>query len=462
MNKLYDLLNKSTTRLTILSILLFVGYYYSGYMRMDLDFGWHLRAGQYMLANGVPKTDIFSYTAVNFSWVNHSWLSDIILAVLYRVGGYAAAAGFFALIWTSALLIASRKRSYIVMLLAFMATIPFTGIRMVAWSVLFFAILERLLERKRNYFIWFIPVLFLIWANLHGSFTLGLLVLVLYQAFNKTKLPWYIMMLSFIATFVNPYGYGVYVEVFRTVLDNDLKYRVDEWKAFYLPTLVFPYLVGLISLHFVFNKHPVKNAVSIPGLLFAMALTSIRHAPLFVVSSLRYFEDYVLSLVESLRSINIQSTNRLRKVTILFSGFALICAVAWQMISDGVIHGSRDARMPVRAVEYLKSQSCKGQIFNDYNFGGYLIWQLPQSKVYIDGRMPSWSVNNMSYYNNYVKVLLDKDFRTEEFEKYSIDCVLIRNKPDYTYSGIIQDLQESGWKTLDFPEDKYSILLIRS
>ncbi len=456
------MLKKSTTKYTIISILLFAGYYYSGFMRLDLDFGWHLRAGQYMLANGIPKTDIFSYTAINFPWVNHSWLSDIIVAMLYRVGGYASVAGFFALIWTSALLIASRKRSYIVMLLAFMATIPFTGIRMVAWSVLFFAILERLLERKRDYYIWIIPVLFLVWANLHGSFTLGLLVLVLYQAFSKIKLPWYILILSFIATFVNPYGYGIYVEIFRTVLDTDLKNRIEEWKALYLPTLVLPYLIGLLSLHFVFNKHPAKNIISIPGLLFAMALSSIRHTPLFVVSSLRYFEDYVLNLVVSMRSINIQSTNRLRKATILFLGFALVGVVCWQLVLGGVIHGSRDARMPVRAVEYLKSQPCKGQIFNDYNFGGYLIWKLPQSKVYIDGRMPSWSTNNKSYFQNYEKVLLDNEFRTEEFEKYSINCVLIRNKPDFTYAGIIKDLQTSGWKTLDFPEDKYSILLIKN
>ncbi|MDQ5943301.1 MAG: hypothetical protein QG675_69 [Patescibacteria group bacterium] len=445
----------------MLSIFLIAGYFYVGNTRLDPDFGWHLRAGQHMLVYGVPKIDIFTYTAEYFPWVNHSWLSDLLVAGLYMIGGYSIVAVFFALVWTSALLIASRSKYYIVTILAFIATVPFAGIRMVAWSVLFLAILERLLENSKRHYIWLLPLLFLGWANLHGSFTLGLLVLVLHQIFSKSKLPWQVVLLSFIATLVNPFGYGVYVEVARTALDTQLKSHITEWQAINLPTMVLPYLIGLISLHFIFNKHPIKTIASIPGLLLLLALSSIRHAPLFVVSSQRYFEDYTSRLTTAIKSMPKNNMSK-KHITIL----VIICLfmaglTVWQLLAGTIVDGRRDRSYPVAAVEYLANSPCQGRIFNDYNYGGYIIWKLPDSKVYIDGRMPSWSENNVNYFDNYDRVLKDKEFRTREFERYSIKCVIIRNDLDKKDINIIKDLQEAGWEAVDLPYDKYSTLLIR-
>src|SRR4051812_10798096 len=65
-------------------------------VRLDPDFGWHLQSGRYILAHGIPAHDIFTYTASNFAWINHEWLSDLLIVGLVALGGYTAVAAAFA------------------------------------------------------------------------------------------------------------------------------------------------------------------------------------------------------------------------------------------------------------------------------------------------------------------------------------------------------------------------------
>lgn len=448
-------------RLLILGGVLLAAYYYLSFFSIDPDFGWHLKAGQYMLIHGIPKTDIFTYTASDFGWVNHSWLSDILTATLYHLGGYSLVALVFAGIWAAALLVASRFRLYSVTLLAFVATMSFAGIRMVAWSVLFFAILERLMRSKKPWQVWCIPLIFLLWANLHGSFVLGLLVLLLYQIFATKKVPWPILVVSFVATFINPYTYGVYVEVARTTFDIHLKTRISEWRALDFPHSALPYIVAFIAIHFSVSKKPWRSILSIPGLLFGLALSSIRHTPLFVVSSQRYFEEYVMRLTTQIKKARL---NTPRLVVLVSMGVFLLCLGGWQVYGSTNFSFKRDAGYPVAAVDYLSTHQCQGNVFNDYNYGGYLIWKLPNTKIYIDGRMPSWQKNSQDYFTNYAKVMINKDFRKQQFQNYNINCVLVRKHlPRYEGKDakIVDELQADGWQTISTPSDTESILLIK-
>jgi len=94
-------------------------------------------------------------------------------------------------------------------------------------------------------------------------------------------------------------------------------------------------------------------------------------------------------------------------------------------------------------------------LFNDYDFGGYLIWQLPQTKIYIDGRMPSWKYTGENYLANWMRDLTDVRARNSDFAQYNIGCVLIRPK----HAEIVRDLKADGWTVTS--ADAQAILLRR-
>jgi peptide-methionine (R)-S-oxide reductase len=135
--------------------IIFCIFFAISFFGLNPDFGFHLQTGNYYLAHGIPDTDIFTYTARDFPWVNHAWLSDLIIASLYKLGDYSLVAAFFSLIWTLSLLLASRSQHYLALLLTTVGLSPYIGIRPMAFTVLFVVILLYLLKQKNNqkYFI---------------------------------------------------------------------------------------------------------------------------------------------------------------------------------------------------------------------------------------------------------------------------------------------------------------------
>lgn len=440
---------------------IFIAFWLLSNLRLDPDFGWHLQSGRYILAHWIPRTDIYTYTAPNFAWINHEWLNDVIVAGLFRIGNYILVAGFFAAIWTLGLLLASRKKYLIPAVLAAVSLAPFLGIRPIAWGVLMFTILERILNAKNRKLVWLLPVLMLVWANLHGSFALGLVIIVCWQIFSQRKLPWLCIVLSLTATFINPYGWGIYVEIARTVFDSKLHTYIAEWKYILLPLASAFYVVVFVALHFSLSKKPFRQIFSIPGLLLLLSFSSIRHFPLFEASSLRYLENYEHALVTKVTKKKL-SKSRLVIVFVLIGLF--LCALGfftWQQVKDT---SESINTYPVTPVQYLNSHPCQGNLFNSYNYGGYLIWQLPSQKVYIDGRMPSWKDKGQYYMENYFDFYNKSSFRESEIKRQNITCILIKNgeltpkeKTNFT-----SDLFSHGWQQVNEASDVNSTLFVRN
>lgn len=301
-NKAISLLKNQ--RLYILTaILCFILIFIKSYYSIDPDFGWHLQAGKYILNNGIPTYDVFTFTATNFKWINHEWLNDVLIYSIFKSGGYILTAMFFTSIWTFGLLIAKRTNMKFALILATVSVLPFAGIRPVAWTVFFIAILERIITTKKKWLQFILPALFLLWANLHGSFVLGLLILLLYQIFSAYKLRWYILLFSFLAVFVNPYGIYVFEEIIRTGADSQLRFKVTEWMPVLLPYVSVSYVAITVALVLAFKKRAWKAIFSIPSLTLLMTISSIRHLPVFVATSVRYLEHYQAVLINKLKTI---------------------------------------------------------------------------------------------------------------------------------------------------------------
>ncbi len=431
------------------------------YYNIDPDFGWHLKAGEYISKNGIPKYDVFTFTAGNFQWINHEWLNDVLIYMLYNSGGYLATAIFFSFLWVSGLLIAKRTSLKFPLLLATVAVVPFAGIRPVAWTVFFIAILERIICSKNKKFQYLLPIIFIIWANLHGSFVLGLLILILYQLFSSNKVKWHILVISCLSVLINPYGFGIFEEIYRTGADSQLRFRISEWRPVLLPYSSVAFVVISVSLVLALRKEAWKAIFSIPSLALAMTLSSIRHLPIYVITSIRYLEIYQLELISKVNKIkSFAELDRIKYVSIAILYIFIVLSSVLSVRS--AIYGAE--KYPVLAVSYIKDEGCNGNIFNSYNYGGFLIWKLPNNKVYIDGRMPSWENSGKNYFNEYIEFINNEQSREAQIKKYNIRCTLI-SRNDLKSSrkskkSIEQWLYEKGWSLIKSGSDKNHYLFV--
>jgi hypothetical protein len=407
---------------------LFLAFYLVFVIRLDPDFGWALEAGRFFLMHGVPAHDVFSYTAPNFAWIDHEWLADVLLALVMGFGGFAAVAAFFAAVWTAALAIAAPRLSWPVLAMSFAAVSADVVARTNAWTALLLAgLLMAIRDQQLERYRWWLLPYFVLWANLHGGFVLGLVVVAL-EATRRRRL-WFPWLGAVIATFINPYGPRLYVEIWRTLSDGSLHRYIGEWHPLSLGMFSGFYVVACLA--FVAISGWQRERFLLPGLLLISSIGAERQFMLFVVASANLIDNGFLRFEQffGLRG----SWKRF-----VFTALG-VCMVAvpvykiWRQPMNAT---------PIHGVADLRVHPCVGNIFNEYDFGGYLIWQLPGTRVYIDGRMPSWRQGQVSYLNNWVQDIAVARDADADFRKYGIACALLEPR----HGRLIHQLESEGWK----------------
>lgn len=451
-NKLY----RWATRCFTLHPLLLFGIIYvlflvKSFFFLDPDFGWHISSGQYILEHGVPSHDIYSYTMPTFPWIHHEWLADTGNYLVYHyLGGYTALAVLYAGLWTAALwLITHAAKQRLLILFAAILILPFAGIRAITWSMVFSAILIRLSNAQSDRARWCIPAIMLLWANMHGSFVVGLAYLA-WRWLTKRELTSGLILLTSVAvSIITPYGAGMYVEVFRTMTDASLHTNISEWMPLQL-SLGIGIFTGIWFAMLVFEKRPWhKKIIRFETLLLLMALSSVRQAPLFVLFAL----PTVLAGIKKLPKPTITASVKrmiIAAVVLLLSVNIVLAAV--EMHTS--VSLDRESGYPSAIAAKLRAEPCNGNVFAGYNYGGYLIWKVPGEKLFIDGRMPSWSLNGDDIMADYIKITKSPSFRQQEFARYHITCVVWDGRATFT-----QQLQKSGWKVTQTESTNHIVLL---
>jgi hypothetical protein len=289
-----------------------------------------------------------------------------------------------------------------------------------AWTALGLAVV---LWGTRRGVRWPLVGLFAVWANLHGGFVVGLVALGL--AAGRDRRYWAVLSACVAATLVNPYGPGLYVEIWRTMADSNLHSLIGEWEPMRIGALNGFYVAAFL---FVVLARRWRYEFGLPSLLLAGAVGSQRQFPLFVVASLGL-------LAEGYRSLT-----RLLRLEHGWRSWVLpVLATALAVVPAGKIVTNHDVNeLPEHGVADLRARPCAGQVFNDYDFGGYVIWQVPGTKVYIDGRMPSWREGDVSYLANFKRVLDDAG---AEFARYGVRCAILEKQ----HGRLIKQLVAGGW-----------------
>lgn len=453
-------------------LLILAVFFLRGVIYLDPDFGYRLRTGTIILSQGFPRSDPYSYTMSSFPYVEHAWLVAGFWALAFPLIGKAGLSALSVLVALGALVISAsravrggdyKKEIGLLGLIPFVLSIAvilsFFGIRAQVMSWLMMAILlavilnSSLWQKVRS----IAPIFFLVWANLHGSFIAGLSVLV-FVVFLRAIRTKYInakdilaVALSIAATFINPYGIGAYREVLSSAGDVSLRLNIAEWMpAIFLFDFAFISFVSLsILLVYRYRKKFPTEEVGLYLIFFLQALLSIRNIPLWILLAMPMTISSLTFFYEEVKDIR-QALPRLKKIYLYAWIGSLAILVSQAIFSLKNANAlSINSFYPQGAIGYLRGNLPRGEIFSEYGWGGYLIWKLPEKKVFIDGRMPSWKQDSYPenesgrVFEEYSEILKGERDYKQSFEKYSVDTVLWPRKEQTNAIGkIVKKLED--------------------
>lgn len=446
-------------------------YFLKAKAYLDPDFGWGIRVGEYILKSRIPQNDPFSYTMPSYPFIDFSWLTHVIMFRLYSEIGYIGLAIFFTTIAVSALLVIIWKSDWklIFLQILFGASILFFyfGVRSQVVSWFFFAILSQLIldDTVWRRFRYIVPLLFLLWANLHGGFVAGLGILLItiitkYLA-NFSSKTWkkalpdiFVVVLSACFTLINPHGISLWRELIGSMTNVSIRFNISEWQplSYRSSLLIFIFISFSLAFLYQFRNKYSRHVFLVYIILLIAGFSSTRNVPLFVIYTLIAIK---IGFQYFLREVGNNKLNlfRFRIIYVFFFLFVLILAIEQVKNNYLAAVASGEQAYPQQAINYLIKHPSKGQIFSSYGWGGYLIWRLPQKKVFIDGRMPTWRQKaipneSRSAYEDYNSVFVMKTSMSRIFKKYNIDTVLLpkqwftRNEDVKTQQTILKFVNE--------------------
>lgn len=426
-------------------IFIFTLSFLKAFYMLDPDFGWHIKMGELILSSGIPATDPFSYTMSSFPFVDHEWGINILMYLIYENLGWVFMSVLFALVTILAILIplggSLKKYSLFPFILAGGSILFFAGIRPQVITWLFFSVLVTILLRNKYYkkFRLTLPIFFLFWANIHGGFPVGIAAYSLFliaEFYEKRKLEVIDLVLftsSVLITLINPYGIRLWGEVWMQISDGSLRWNITEWKPAVFT--FYPAVLGLFAFSFsfllMFRKNFTLFEKALYFCLLLAGLSSVRHVSLWVIIASPILLKGLMLFNEKAGKIK-YGRERFEKAY----KFSLIMAIVFVLIPvlssrENPFLVSEENFYPKEAVDFLRENPSKGQVFSSYGWGGYLIWKYPEKKVFIDGRMPSWKWDkkipgeSAYVFKEYLGIeRANLEFRITA-EKYRIDTVLL-------------------------------------
>ncbi|MGH7164738.1 MAG: hypothetical protein ACREIS_04345 [Nitrospiraceae bacterium] len=445
---------------------------------VDPDFGWHLRTGLDLIQHGwrLPATDPYSHTVPDWPWVEHAWLTDGVIGLIYRSLGTAGPLGvmvLFALVAAAAFVLAvgHARAGRTAILAAVAATLwvalPFLGARTQMVSLLGLALILRLCaqyQAGRRTNLWVIPLVFLLWANLHGAFTAGLFAMglvlvasgatrlvvdqwpVLADRLHEPVMGWSQMRrlalvggLAALLTLVNLYGWRLYQELYLSLTDQFMIQTLHEWQPVSLETragtLYLAYLaaLGILMVAAYRRVEPVRWVML--AVFLGLSLKHWRNVPLFLLVSVPLVAELVAHLTTRASARFVVGLQRQKRVLLAVTVAAAVGVVVLgpahleQVVQCGVAPEEffRSTEYPIEAVQWLRAH--RGQVgsrlYNDYGVGGFLLWWLPEEKIFIDGRMPAFRMGDRWIFKDYVALTSWDPPALGVLNKYAVDWAIV-------------------------------------
>lgn len=360
------------------------------------------------------------------------------------------------------------------------ASLPHMGVRMQEITVLLLFLLLFILYKfsiGKNYkILFFLIPLLIFWVNVHGGFLIALALLGFFVFIKtlenlidkyglvpgikvsfKNRLEYRSIFIfsvfsffAFLATFINPYGWKLYEFLFGYKNSYYLT-NIAEWVPFYffpLPYYQILYTAIVLSFVMVFlymslrkqsgekKKYFIKIdlwQLAITLLFVFLALKSRRHFPLLFIVSMPMLVMFYIQQIASYFKDEIKDTQLVK-----FSKIVLILIfilASFKMLLNTKFNNYPfdskyycDRNYPCAALDFIRENDLtQKKLFNDYDWGGFMIWTMPEMKLFIDGRLPQFEINGHTYLEEYHEFFI-KDKVKDKLDQYGIDLVLLKER----------------------------------
>jgi len=410
----------------------------------ETDTWWHLATGRQIAdTQELPETDMFSHTMAGSQWVNEAWLGDSYLYAIYSKQGLPGVVGCAALLGACAFFLVlgvlrirnvpAAAAALPVALAAVAARTRITPrpeIFALAIAALDLYLIHKYLEAgedddRARKFLWLLPLMQILWANFHmsaimGPAFIGLAVAASIAAFlanmkrgeelrfgpmadsRAVRRLGLMFVLSAAATLINPYTIHAWTSPFDFAANAYFLTHIAEWAP--LPrevlmrplagdpqALAFKALIALAALGLAARFRRINLFdTALLALTLYMALRSRRFLALFAIAAT---PGITANLYHAARDSGWFSSDRMKRLAQPAAGgvILLLALLGWnQVMRDPRIAFGTEPdtrRFPAAATDFIEKTNIKGNMYNDYGLGGWLIWRLdPQRKVFIDGR----------------------------------------------------------------------------
>jgi hypothetical protein len=448
---------------------------------VDSDYYWHVTTGRLIVETGrVPTTDPFSFTWLGQPWTAHEWLGE----VLMYLGVTSLGAGLTAFLFGAAaaggpLVVGAALRRIglptgpvvVGVSLAIAVLLPYATIRpqVLSWLLLGGLLSGLILLRpEHGRWAWLLPPLFLLWANLHGLYVIGLGVLTIYAIFtvagrtpmsSRRTAVVVVLAVSALATMLTPAGPAGLLYPLRYVEPGDWGLRhIAEWQ---MPSVtdVRNLGLGLVILALILTRMRGTPAwlatVSLLGV--AGALLAVRNGPLAAIVAVPAMS-HGLASIRKARDRRPPSPSVARGRRVMEAGLAVLVLVAAAVILPGLqgLSGDRviPQRFPVAATDALAQVAPAANTLAEYEWGGYLIYRLHDAggHVFVDGRNDMY---DQQILDDYLRIRNATPGWEELADSYDVQAILLPPGP-----AVVSAAAGAGW--CEVHRDPVAVLLLRS
>jgi len=436
----------------------------------DPDTPWHLATGQWIIQHlHVPRHDVFSWSMHGKPWVTQEWGFEVCLAVMKNLLGFTGIWLFVVVLLALTVVVlyrlcnritkGNRVMSALLACLGTVPALPFWIARPQIISYFMFAIFFLILQRVRDgkfRTLWAVPGLLIIWANMHGSSIIGIIMLLLevllsfiptigrLEGVHLPKGARLRLLLAAVSGFglglLNPNGIKTYTYALLStnplMTNNIVEWNSPNFHNDYYKYAIIPFLILVFLLALARNKRiPLRETLYFGG-CFAETLIHQRFLPYLALAAVPMLAPVVGDWVRSLL--------RPSHIMQIING-VLVVAVAglfgWQSVQlRGPMskHWSAGS-YPIYAVQFLEAHHLTHKrILNAYGWGGYLIYMgIP---TFIDGRTDIFIQNGV--FANYLNLQNGGWNARELLTKYAFNVALVPS--NYALTSILSS--DTSWK----------------
>jgi tetratricopeptide (TPR) repeat protein len=469
----------------------------------DPDFGWQLARGRWMVQHHQIFTgDVLSYTIPGVPAVYPAF-AGIVLYLIYALGGYTLLCLACAVTCAGTVALLLRRGNAINAALAILV-VPYMAMRSVPRSELlaiplfaaYISILWQHFQTGRAK-LWLLPVLMVVWVNVHFSFFSGFGLLAAFGGANvlellfagerrtlalqrlKEEIPWFLA--TVVATLVNPWGWKIYKDTAQyTGLAMAIK--VNEWaplhwnlsSGFSLRNTNDLAHVLVVLVLLAIATALLQSRIGTALLLIASLYEVTRHLRYMALASCMFVivgGSVLYTLVPWIRAHIANPKLRAALATaaaVVFVGIGVMRAA--DVVSNyhylvernlSTFGGGLAAWFPSRASEFIRKQNLPGEVFNTYDEGGYTLWALgPERRDYIDGREIPFGEALINHASELAQAPLDSDMWRKESDRYNINTIIFPLVLDEVSLGRLHtDCYSKEWAVVYL--DEVSIVLVR-